>query len=56
MKRITRARRLTPEEIARYELIRKQVEQDLPDLIEQDRIRTLTGSTKPSGKQKESGN
>ena len=33
MRRITRARRLTPEEAAKYQAIREQVVQELPDLI-----------------------
>jgi superfamily II DNA or RNA helicase len=35
MKRNVRGRRLTPEEVAKYKLIREQVDADLPDLIEQ---------------------
>jgi hypothetical protein len=33
VKRITRDRRLTPEEAARYKAIREQVAAELPDLI-----------------------
>jgi ribosome-binding protein aMBF1 (putative translation factor) len=33
MKRLTRNRRLTPEEAAKYKAIRKQVAAELPDLI-----------------------
>ena len=33
MKRITRNRRLTPEEAAKYKVIREQVADELPDLI-----------------------
>ncbi len=33
MKRITRDRRLTPEEAARYKAIREQVAAELPDLV-----------------------
>jgi DNA-binding XRE family transcriptional regulator len=33
MKRITRNRRLTPEESAKYRTIREQVAEELPDLI-----------------------
>jgi DNA-binding XRE family transcriptional regulator len=33
MKRITRNRRLTPEEVAKYKTIREQVAEELPDLI-----------------------
>lgn len=33
MKRITRDRRLTPEEAAKYRQVREQVAQELPDLI-----------------------
>ncbi len=34
MKRITRDRRLTPEEAAKYRAIREQVQAELPDLVE----------------------
>jgi len=33
MKRITRDRRLTPEEAAKYKMIREQVAEELPDLF-----------------------
>jgi hypothetical protein len=33
MKRVTRDRRLTPEEAAKYKAIREQVAQELPDLV-----------------------
>ena len=33
MKRIIRSRRLTPEEAAKYKVIREQVAEELPDLI-----------------------
>jgi DNA-binding XRE family transcriptional regulator len=33
MRRITRDRRLTPEEAAKYRTVREQVAQELPDLI-----------------------
>jgi DNA-binding XRE family transcriptional regulator len=33
MKRVSRGRRLTPEEAAKYRAVREQVEQELPDLI-----------------------
>jgi DNA-binding XRE family transcriptional regulator len=33
MKRITRDRRLTPEEAAKYKAVREQVAEELPDLI-----------------------
>ncbi|NUQ64555.1 MAG: helix-turn-helix transcriptional regulator [Pirellulales bacterium] len=33
MKRITRDRRLTPEEVAKYKAIREQVAEELPELI-----------------------
>ena len=33
MKRMTRNRRLTPEEAAKYQAIREQVAEELPDLI-----------------------
>jgi len=32
MKRITRDRRLTPEEAAKYKTVREQVDQELPEL------------------------
>lgn len=43
MKRITRTRRLTPEEAAKFESIREQVAEELPDLIarHQQRMATL---------------
>lgn len=43
MKRITRDRRLTPEESAKYKAIREQVAEELPDLIarHQERMATL---------------
>lgn len=40
MKRITRDRRLTPEESARYKAIREQVAEELPELIERHHDRT----------------
>ena len=40
MKRITRDRRLTPEEAAKYEAIREQIAEELPDLIERHHERT----------------
>jgi DNA-binding XRE family transcriptional regulator len=43
MKRITRDRRLTPEEAAKYQTVRDQVAAELPDLIarHQERLATL---------------
>ena len=43
MKRILRDRRLTPEEAAKYNAIREQVAEELPDLIarHQKRVATL---------------
>ena len=43
MQRISRERRLTPEEAAKYEVIRVQVAEELPDLVarHQERIATL---------------
>ena len=43
MKRITRERRLTPEEAAKYKAIREQVAGELPELIarHQERMATL---------------
>ncbi len=40
MKRITRDRRLTPEEAAKYKAIREQVAEELPDLIARQHQRT----------------
>ena len=40
MKRITRDRRLTPEEAVKYKAIREQVATDLPDLITRHHERT----------------
>src|SRR4029078_12596496 len=40
MKRITRDRRLTPEEAAKYKAVREQVAEDLPDLIARHHQRT----------------
>jgi DNA-binding XRE family transcriptional regulator len=40
MKRITRDRRLTPEEAAKYKAIREQVAEELPELIERHHERT----------------
>jgi DNA-binding XRE family transcriptional regulator len=42
MKRITRDRRLTPEEAARYKTIREQVAEELPDLISRHHERMAT--------------
>ena len=42
MKRITRNRRLTPEEAAKYESIRERVAADLPDLIARHHERMAT--------------
>src|SRR4051794_16472788 len=42
MKRITRDRRLTPEETARYQAIREQVADELPDLIARHHERMAT--------------
>jgi DNA-binding XRE family transcriptional regulator len=40
VKRITRKDRLTPEEAARYQAVRKQVAEELPDLIARHHQRT----------------
>ena len=40
MKRITRDRRLTPEEAAKYQAVREQVAEELPDLIARHHERT----------------
>lgn len=42
MKRITRNRRLTPEEAAKYKEIREQVADELPDLISRHHERLAT--------------
>ena len=42
MKRITRDRRLTPEEAANYKAIREQVAEELPDLIARHHERMAT--------------
>jgi DNA-binding XRE family transcriptional regulator len=42
MKRITRERRLTPEEAAKYKAIRAQVAEELPNLIARHHERTAT--------------
>ncbi len=42
MKRITRNRRLTPEEAAKYKAIREQVAEELPDLIARHHERMAT--------------
>ncbi len=42
MKRITRDRRLTPEEAAKYKAIRDQVTEELPDLIARHHERMAT--------------
>ena len=42
MKRITRDRHLTPEEAAKYKVIREQVAEELPDLIARHHERMAT--------------
>ena len=42
MKRITRDRRLTPEEAAQYKAVREQVAEELPDLIARHHERMAT--------------
>jgi predicted transcriptional regulator len=42
MKRITRNRRLTPEEAAKYRTIREHVAEELPDLIARHHERTAS--------------
>jgi DNA-binding phage protein len=42
MKRITRNRRLTPEEAAKYKTVREQVDKELPDLITRHHQRMAT--------------
>jgi hypothetical protein len=39
-KRINRNRRLTPEEVAKYNLAREQIAQELPELIQRHMERT----------------
>lgn len=39
MKRITRDRRLTPEEAAKYKKVREQIAEELPELIERHHAR-----------------
>jgi len=41
MKRITRDRRLTPEEAAKFKAIREQVAEELPDLIDRHHERLV---------------
>jgi DNA-binding XRE family transcriptional regulator len=40
MKRITRNRRLTPEEAARYKAVRRQIAEELPELVARHHQRT----------------
>lgn len=40
MKRITRNRQLTRDEVAKYDALRKQVDAELPDLIARHHLRT----------------
>jgi ribosome-binding protein aMBF1 (putative translation factor) len=42
MKRITRDRRLTPEEAAKYKAVREQVAEELPDLVARHHERMAT--------------
>lgn len=42
MKRITRDRRLTPEQVDKYKRIREQVEQDVPHLVSRHEKRMAT--------------
>jgi DNA-binding XRE family transcriptional regulator len=44
MKRIIRERRLTSEEASRYETIRRQVAEELPDLVERHEQRMASGA------------
>ena len=52
MKRITRDRRLTPEEAAKYKAIREQVARELPDLIDRhhERMAALVPMSPPGGR------
>ncbi len=60
MKRITRDRRLTPEEAANYKAVREQVAAELPDLIARhhergaafDQLRTLLAQLKAAREEK----
>jgi hypothetical protein len=47
MKRITRERRLTPEEAAKYQSIREQVADELPELVAQQHTHARAISTSP---------
>lgn len=42
MKRITRDRRLTPEEAAKYKVVREQVAEELPELVARHHERMAT--------------
>lgn len=42
LRRVTRDRRLTPEEAAKYRQVREQVAEELPDLIERHHERMAT--------------
>ena len=42
MKRITRNRKLTPEEAAKYKAVREQIAEELPELIVRHHERTAT--------------
>lgn len=42
MKRITRGRHLTPEEAAKYQAVRDQIAEELPELIARHHERTAT--------------
>jgi len=42
MKRITRGRRLTPEEAAKYKTVREQIAGELPELVTRHHERTAT--------------
>jgi len=54
MKRITRQRHLSPEEAAKYQLIREQTEEELPDLIARHHERLEANETMADTKHKSS--
>jgi hypothetical protein len=49
MKRITRDRKLTPEEAAKYKRVREQVKHELPDLIARQHQRAVEAASKSLG-------
>ena len=49
MKRITRDRRLTPEEVAKYDKIREQIAEELPELVARHHARMAAREAQPPG-------